>query len=1023
MSQWTCAACGGPNPEGTRFCGHCGLARSPGPAEPEVSEEHLRGVISGRIGNRLSEEGGNLPHERRLVTALFADVSGFTTLADRLDPEQLLEVIDPVIGSLCSVVTLYEGYIEKFAGDALLALFGAPIAHEDDPERALLAALDMHRELARLVKDLPHEAELTLHVGINSGHGIGRILGSEARTDYAVLGDSVILAQRLESAAPKGETYVSQLTYELTRRRFNFESVGELTLKGKAKPVTAWRLLDERVHPAPARPARAAMIGRAHELAQVVETLDGLANGSGAVVTVIGEPGVGKSRLGEEARSAAETHSVRWLQARCLSYGAALPYWPFADLLRHVDEEAARANPFLARILGTESPETSGLEPEALQRAVHAAFSAWLTQLGRKGPIVVAVEDVHWVDSASLALLSELARVSARAPIALFLSARPEADAILADTFSDRIAVRLTPLDESGVSELVEAILGTPPPQGLASFLGRRSAGNPFFVQELIRALEQSDALACDDDGRWRLRPGWDARDLPLTVEEVLGSRMDLLPVAAGTALQTASVIGRRVPLPLLRAVATEVPRLDESLEELVASAFLDRTSEDGTEVMVFRHALVQDVAYERLLRRRRRDLHRRVADEAEALYGADDDTIDLLARHLYLGEAGPKAITYLRRAGERARGLYANEEAILHFARTLELVPRDNELRLEIADLYELVGNYDEAWRLYVQVRDEVNDVRAWRGAVIALRKKGEYERALALIDDAFSALGEGDDESAFWLDRGITFSITGAHELAVQALETGLTSARVRANETVEAQLLTQLARLEIGDGRGTLALEHSRRAQEILERHGDLRRLATSLRVVGVINAQLARLDDALDVLRRGLELAYRVGSAEEIAACLLNLALVEREQGNYEEAIRHTRDAIDEFERIGHAPGVAQSYCNLAAYLEESNQLDAALEHCRKAEALGQAIGHKVAIADSKNTLACVQLKREEFVAAGESAEQATALYFQVGDESQAREALEIAADAWTRAGEDEKARDCRSRASGLVTTPV
>jgi adenylate cyclase len=1017
MPTWTCAACEGANPGGTQFCGHCGSPR-------EVPEEMLRGVVAGRIGDRLAEEGGNLPHERRLVTALFADVSGFTALADRLDPEQLLEVIDPVIGGLSSVVIPYEGYIEKFAGDALLALFGAPVAHEDDPERALLAALEMHRELARLVEKLPYDADLTLHVGVNSGHGIGRILGSAARTDYAVLGDSVILAQRLESAAPKGETYVSHMTYKLTRHRFEFEPIGELTLKGKAEPVTAWRLVGERALSPSARPARTPMIGRVRELGQFVETFDGLAN-AGAVVTVTGEPGVGKSRLGEEARAAAEERGFQWLQARCLSYGAALPYWPFADLLRHVDEAGARANPFLARLLGVESPETAGLEPEALQRAIHTAFSTWLTELTRDHPVVLAVEDVHWIDSASLALLSELARLVERAPLALVLSARPEADADLAVTFSGAgaIAIRLTPLDESGVGELLEAILLSPPPKELASFLGRRSAGNPFFVQELVRALEQSGTLARADDGRWSLSPGWDARDLPLTVEEVLGSRMDLLPVATASVLQTASVIGRRVPLPLLGAVATDVPDLRSLLDQLVAAAFLDRTHDDGLEVVIFRHALVQDVAYERLLRRRRRELHCRVADQAEALYGAGDDTVDLLARHLYLGGAGTRAVAYLRRAGNRARGLYANEEAILHLARALELIPEDCELRLDVADLHELVGSYDKALHLYLHVRDEVNDVRAWRGAVSALRKKGECDAALTLIEDAFSALGEDVDDSALWLDRGITLSITGLHDPAVRALETGLSAARIHANETVEGQLLTQLARLEGSDGRGELALEHSHRAQEIFGRQDDPRRLATTLRATGVINAQLGRLTDAADVLRRGLELAYRVGSAEEIAASLLNLALVERTQGNYETAIGHTRDAIGEFERIGHGPGVAQGYCNLAAYLEESDQLDAALDCCMRAQALANSIGHKVAIADSKNTLACVWLKREEFTVAAETAEEAAALYLEAGDEAQARDVLGIAADAYARAGEDEKARDCRSRASGLVTSSV
>src|SRR6186997_2092326 len=299
MAIWVCANCGGENAAGMKFCGHCGTAAAevanPN-AEQDVADA-LRSFVAGPVADRLVEAGGTLPEERRLITALFADVSGFTSLADRLDPERLLEVIDPVISALSSVVGRHGGYVEKFAGDALMALFGAPVSHEDDAARALRTALEMHAELARIVPTLPHEPELTLHVGVNSGHGIARILGSEARMDYAVLGDSVILAQRLESAAPPGETYVSETAMRLTEDQFRFDSVGELQLKGKSEPVQAWRLVGERSRGRAGRSA-ASLVGRARELRSVASALDG------AVVTVTGEPGVGKSHLVEASRDA-----------------------------------------------------------------------------------------------------------------------------------------------------------------------------------------------------------------------------------------------------------------------------------------------------------------------------------------------------------------------------------------------------------------------------------------------------------------------------------------------------------------------------------------------------------------------------------------------------------------------------------------------------------------------------------------------------------------------------------------------
>ncbi|MDQ3893874.1 MAG: adenylate/guanylate cyclase domain-containing protein, partial [Actinomycetota bacterium] len=243
MSRWTCGSCGAENVPGTRFCGYCGVAATV-----------------------------RAPEERRLVTALFADLSGFTSLAERLDAEQLLEVIDPIIAALTAVVSRYEGYVEKYAGDALLALFGAPVAHDDDPDRALHAALDMHDELGRICATLPRDGHnLTLHVGVASGHAIARMLGGRGRADYGVLGDAVILAQRLEAAAPAGETYVGETTVQLTRRRFDFEPVGELTLKGKSEPVPAWRVRGARSEPAP---DAGGLVGRAREVALIDEVVD-----------------------------------------------------------------------------------------------------------------------------------------------------------------------------------------------------------------------------------------------------------------------------------------------------------------------------------------------------------------------------------------------------------------------------------------------------------------------------------------------------------------------------------------------------------------------------------------------------------------------------------------------------------------------------------------------------------------------------------------------------------------------------
>jgi adenylate cyclase len=1040
MSSWTCVSCGGENPEGTKFCGHCGSPATATAADIEAGErdvaEALKRFVAGPVAERLVEAGGHIPEERRLVTALFADVSGFTTLADRLDPEQLLEVIDPVIAGLSSVVGRYGGYVEKFAGDALMALFGAPVSHEDDAARALRVALEMHEELAGLVAGLPHDAELTLHVGVNSGHGIARILGSDARTDYAVLGDAVILAQRLEAAAPPGETYVSEMTVRLTEADFEFEPVGELTLKGKAEPVPAWRLV--RLRERRALATRAALIGREPELAVFEQALAGLTAGSGGVLAVTGEAGIGKSRLVAAGTGRSVVMGARCVHARCISYGAALAYWPYLEVIRGAAElrsdenpaetrarldaaiaevDAAAAAPFFARLLGLPvDHEIATLEPEAFRRRLHDAFRLWLAGLAGAKPLVLVLEDVHWADASSLALTAELAHFARDNAILLVLVGRPEARAEI-ERLAEGVAfasIELGPFDRKAITHLAEALLGGTVPRRLVSFVERRTSGNPLFVQQLLRALRDSDALTLSESG-WTIRRGWDARRLPPTIEGVLAARIDLLPRQAAALLQTASVIGRRARVDLLAAVAGEL-MTDEGLEELVRSGFLDRVHGDGEPVVVFHHALAQDAAYSRLLRRRRRELHLRVADAAEALFGSGDHVIDLLARHLYLGES-PKARDYLIRAGRRARDLFANEAAILHFTRALELVPDDHETRLSLADVQELVGEYEQAYDSYRWVRDATNDVRAWRGLAASLRRRGDYVAALETVDEAFAnpALATT-DLAALWLEAGWSRYNMGRIEEAIDVLEAGIV-ASAEENATL-GDLFAHLAHAEILASKFGDALAHAQQARALLERHGDLRGVATATRVLGDAHRLRGELDEAAESLRAGLQIAERIGSVEEIGACLINLGAAEQARGALDEAIACDRRAAEEFERVGHGSGRAIAYSNLGFKLANAGAYEEAIEMCERARAVAEAIGSYLTLAEISDTLALVELRRGHSAAAATRAEEAAEQFLKLGSNRRASEVLTFASTAWAEAGEPERADAARAKAHSV-----
>jgi class 3 adenylate cyclase/tetratricopeptide (TPR) repeat protein len=690
--SWICAGCGGSNPGGTPFCGHCGRRAGAASDTPGPSGERRDGVSSEPP-----------PEERRLVTALFADLSGFTALAEQLDADQLHEIIAPIVSRLAAVAERYGGFVAKFAGDALLVIFGAPVAQEDHAVRSLVVALEMRDELATLVPRLrPQGQSLQVHIGVNSGWVVAGMFGAET-SEYSVLGDAVNLAQRLESVAPPGEIYVGESTAQLTRGQFELAPLGMLELKGMARPVRGWQLVGPLTisSGAPMWVGTGRFVGRELALTAAVPTLESLVGGRGGALAVIGEPGVGKSRFVDELRR--RYPKVRWLDLRCVSYMTSVPYGPFVDLIRRefgvVRTEsslaaAARiaqllegtslewASPSFARLAGVSDEaieEQVQMGPAAVRAALHQAFTDWILALTRAQPVGVLLEDVHWADASTLELAGELARLTDESAVALCLTGRPEGETVAVSILEGRSRrgetwIRLEPLSSDEVGTLLERMLGQPAPDELIRVIAERTGGNPFFVEEMVRSFLDSGVLERRET--WRLRPDWKAISLPPNVEGVLAARIDRLPRPAATVLQIAAVVGRRVQVALLEALAPNGAEIDHALRHLVEQAFLEWLPPDPEQAVAFRHALTLEVAYLRQIRRRRQQLHRKVAEASERLYGAGDDVIDFLAGHLYRAEAVPQAIDYLLRAGERAKRLFANQEAIDHLTRGLELLP-----------------------------------------------------------------------------------------------------------------------------------------------------------------------------------------------------------------------------------------------------------------------------------------------------------------------------------------------------------
>jgi adenylate cyclase len=841
--------------------------------------------------------------ELRLVTAVFADISGFSNLASRLDPEELSDAIDPVIEALGNVIARYGGFVEKYAGDALLAVFGAPVSHEDDPTRALLAALEMRQKLRLL------QPQLALHVGVNSGRGVARSFGSEARADYGVIGESIVMAQRLESMAPPGDIYVSDDTKRLVAERFEFAPIGPVQVKGFAKPVEVWRLSREKTaHDPVAEP----LVGRAAELERLMDALARLREGRGDLVTVIGEPGVGKSRLGSEFQARAA--GVTWLQLRCFSYEGDYAYAPYAELLRRVDHPHT---PYFDSLLG--GPALRGLAPEIFRRELHLSFRSWLCDLLAEGPVVLAVEDVHWIDASSLALTAQLGMLRDEFPLLLFVTSREEGGRFIDELGASGLTLRLAPFTPGEVEVILENILeGARPPPDLTALVVERSGGNPFFAGELVRSLIEVGALWFEDD--WKVDMARAGAAVPATIEGALSARIDLLTPPTAAVLQRAAVIGRKVPVRLLSALAED---MDVGVEELVRLRFLDRLNED---VVVFHHALVQEVAYGRILRRNRRDLHWQAAEAVETIYGSGDAAVELLARHLYHAEAGLKAVRHLRLAGERAQRMYANEEAVARFRMALERM-RDVDrtelppgleaaLQRELGEVLDLTGRHSKAEAAYrsavVAEPDLFLRVRTMALLGTVVKRAGQYAEAERVLVDAEAELGPAAGEPDerwwdawldvadarfslyYWLDDVRMEHLIERMRPRIEAAGTpqqrvrffsslamlGLRRDRfVPSDSTVEAAEAELAAGIEAGD--------HAR--------HFD----------IGFCRLWRAELDEAQKHFEAALAVAERTGDAILRTRCLLYLAVTHRKRQDVTRvaAILASEDLVDTLGYLG------------------------------------------------------------------------------------------------------------------------
>ncbi|MEK6273851.1 MAG: ABC transporter substrate-binding protein [Actinomycetota bacterium] len=687
----------------------------------------------------LPEESRVMREERKAVTALDADIVGSTALAERLDAEEVKLIVGEAITRMVATVEELGGTVKDLAGDGVLALFGAPVAHEDDAERAVRAGLRIAEELAAYGSEVAAGwgvEDFAVRVGVNTGSVVLGPVGAGSRIEYGAVGDAINTAARLQSAAVPGSVLVGESTHRLVEPLFDWDDPLRLTLKGKKEEVVAYGVTGVRAVPGRARGVfgiQTPLVGREVELAVARETAEAVLAGSGGILFITGEAGIGKSRLAAELRTLVEASDSphgrpRWLEGRCVSYGESLPYWPYRDILREwlsvslqepelrlrislrreVDrlfgERALEIYPYLGAMLGlTLEPEAAArlaeLSPEALQYRTFEVVRALFERLADERPLIIAVDDLHWADATSLQLTEQLLGVTDSAAVLLVLEQRPERDhpswhvkTVAAEQYPHRSReLALEALSGEANGELLHSLVGeaTIPPEVEERIL-QGAEGNPFYLEELVGALVDTGVLVRTRDG-WRFEHEAEIV-IPPTVEKVILARIDRLSDSQRQVLTAASVLGRRFGLPLLEGVTGGNGSLQESLNALQRVDLIREARRWPEPEYRFKHALIQEAAYRTLLVAKRKELHRKAAEWLEAHYAErEEEVLGLLAHHALAAEDEEKAVRYLTRAGDRARLEWALDEAVGHYRALLPLLERrgaDREIALVLFKL-----------------------------------------------------------------------------------------------------------------------------------------------------------------------------------------------------------------------------------------------------------------------------------------------------------------------------------------------
>jgi len=911
-----CPECGKINPLGSKFCNECGhdlsLPSEPSPRDLSLDEKlaKIQRYLPKGLTEKILAQRGKIEGERKQVTVIFCDMEGFTALSERLGPEEAYSVMDQVYEILIHKVHDYEGTVNEMTGDGIVALFGAPIALEDAPQRAIRSSLAIHWEMARFRDRIKQEGKgippLVMRIGIHTGPVVVGTLGNDLRVEFKAVGDTVNLASRMEELAEPGTTYVTEETFRLTEGLFRFEALGEKEVKGREEPVAVYRAIAPSTRrtrfDVSAERGLTPFVGRERELELLLDGLERSKAGRGQAFSIMAEAGVGKSRLLYEFRKAVANEDVTFLEGRCLSYSRGVAYHPVIDILKSnfdihegdgdfdIKEKVKRG----LKILGADEASTlpyllelltvkdSGIDkipmsPEVRKDRIIEALRRIVLKGSEIRPLIMAFEDLHWIDKSSEDQLKHLLESIPGARILLIFTYRPEfVHTWGAKSFHSQVT--LSRLSNRESLAMVTNLLGTEDiERDLEEFILEKTEGVPFFIEELIKSLKELKIIEREDN-RYRITKDIKEVTIPATVQDVIMARVDSLPEEMKGLLQTVSVVGRESSYDLIKRVTglTEQELLSQ-LSVLKESELLYERGIYPQSTYIFKHALTQEVAYNSLLLKRRKEIHEGIGRAMEALYPDRlEQHYELLAFHYGRSANTDKAVDYLDLANQKASKVHAMEEAKAYFDEAmghLDTLPETEENRQR---------------RISLLVNQGI--------VFLLLFKSPEYYDLLTRYEPVARGLGNPELLGAFYARLGHCEYSFGHCDEAIQRLTKAAELAEASGNveEAGYAYVFWEFSHFDRGDYDRVLALKED--VLRTMEQRFNLRWHTYALSVASRACSCLGRWNEAVEEAQKALSVAEEFSDNSLISWSAWNLSIAYTWKGDLARAVEYGELAV-------------------------------------------------------------------------------------------------------------------------------